>query len=105
MRTNILKTKRKTIYYVLLSCFMLGGLCYPPVTVLADNMKTQQERMKVTGTIVDDFDEPLIGASIVEHGTSNGTVTDIDGKFELSVSNGNVVLSVSYIGYLPQEIP
>ena len=64
----------------------------------------QQETKKVvTGTVTDEFGEPVIGANVVEKGTSNGTVTDIDGNFTLQIS-GNSVLQVSYIGYMPSEI-
>lgn len=48
--------------------------------------------------------EPLMGVSILEIGTSNGTVTDLDGNFTLSVPKG-VVLRISYVGYLVQEVP
>ena len=55
-------------------------------------------RRVVTGVVVDENEESVIGANVVEKGTTNGTVTDIDGKFTLEVpSNG--VLQVSYIGY------
>lgn len=63
----------------------------------------QQARKNVTGIITDQLGEPIIGANIVEKGTANGTVTDIDGNFTLSVDN-NAVLLISYIGYLTQEI-
>lgn len=64
----------------------------------------QQRRKLVTGTITDEHGEPVIGANIVEQGTSNGTVTDIDGNFSFSVEE-DAVLYISYIGYHPQEIP
>ena len=48
-------------------------------------------------------DEPIIGASVVEKGTSNGTVTDMDGRFQLSVK-GKATLVVSYIGFTTQEV-
>ena len=54
--------------------------------------------------IVSDSVGPMVGASVVEKGTSNGTVTDADGAFQLSVKAGSVLV-VSSIGYHPQEIP
>ncbi|WP_036145564.1 SusC/RagA family TonB-linked outer membrane protein [Maribacter sp. Hel_I_7] len=57
----------------------------------------------VTGTVADDQGMPIPGASIVVKGTSNGTVTDFDGNFSISVEEGNV-LSVSYLGYKPVEV-
>lgn len=57
----------------------------------------------ISGIVKDTEGEPIIGANIVEKGTSNGTVTDIDGNFKLNVGN-NAILQISYIGYLTQEI-
>ncbi|MDR1676291.1 MAG: SusC/RagA family TonB-linked outer membrane protein, partial [Tannerella sp.] len=58
----------------------------------------------VTGTVVDERGDPVVGANIVEKGvTANGTVTDVDGKFSLTVSD-DAVLRISYIGYITQEI-
>lgn len=50
------------------------------------------------------LNEPIIGATILEKGTSNGTVTDVDGNYSLNVASKNAVLVFSYIGYKPQEI-
>ncbi len=62
----------------------------------------QQDR-QVTGTVTDEKGEPIIGANVVLKGSSGvGTITDIDGKFSLSVPE-NAVLIVSYIGYLTKE--
>lgn len=58
----------------------------------------QQNKKRITGKITDSRKEPIIGANIIEAGTSNGTVTDIDGNFMLEV-NDNAVLKISYIGF------
>lgn len=65
---------------------------------------TDQAEKKVTGQIVDKTGEPIIGANIVEKGTTNGTISGMDGSFSLSVSD-NAVLEISYIGYLTRDIP
>ena len=57
-----------------------------------------QGKKNIKGLVTDEKNEPLIGVSVVELGTSNGTVTDIDGKFDLNVSS-NSTLKFSYIGY------
>jgi TonB-dependent starch-binding outer membrane protein SusC len=62
-----------------------------------------QQRIKVTGTIVDKSGEPIIGANIVEKGTTNGTISDLEGRFTLNVQNPTSVLVVSYIGYKTTE--
>ena len=58
---------------------------------------------KVTGKVVDANGEPVIGATIKEQGTANGTITDFDGNFTLDVTD-NAMLEVSYIGYKSQEL-
>ncbi|MEZ7948111.1 MAG: SusC/RagA family TonB-linked outer membrane protein, partial [Macellibacteroides fermentans] len=63
-----------------------------------------QSNTKVKGVITSGADGlPLIGVNVVEKGTTNGTVTDFDGNFELTVSS-NAVLDISYIGFLSQEV-
>ena len=63
---------------------------------------SQQDRKTVSGVVKDEFG-PIAGANVVEKGTTNGTITDADGNFSLSVAP-NAVLVVSYIGYKDQEI-
>ena len=63
---------------------------------------TQQKRT-ITGSICDVNGDPIVGANIVVKGTTDGTVTDIDGNFSISVSSG-ATLVVSYIGFTSQEI-
>ena len=58
----------------------------------------------IKGTITDNTGEPLIGVSILIKGSSNGTVSDLDGNFTLSAKEGDI-LRVSYVGYSPQEVP
>ena len=58
----------------------------------------QADKITVQGTVVDATGEPLIGVSVLELGTTNGAITDIDGKFSLSVASGSK-LELLYIGY------
>ena len=58
----------------------------------------------VSGTVLDDSGQPLPGVNIVEKGTTNGTQTNFDGDFSLIVSDKNATLSISYIGFLTQEV-
>lgn len=61
---------------------------------------------KITGVIFDgDLNQPLAGASVVVKGTSNGTATDLDGKFELTTTQKSGVISVSYLGFVTKSIP
>lgn len=63
----------------------------------------QQAKKKVSGTVEDALG-PIAGANVVEKGTTNGTITDMDGNFNLEVSP-NAVLVVTFIGYTEQQIP
>ncbi|MDR1407288.1 MAG: SusC/RagA family TonB-linked outer membrane protein, partial [Tannerella sp.] len=63
----------------------------------------QQSGKRITGTVTDSNGETIIGANVLEKGTANGTVTDIDGRFSLNVTE-NATLRVSFIGYITQEI-
>lgn len=65
--------------------------------------KQTGKRTKVTGKVVDAKGEPVIGATIREDGTSNGTITDFDGNFSLDVFS-NSLLEVSYVGYKSQQL-
>lgn len=58
----------------------------------------------IKGTVVDAQGEPVIGANVIEKGTTNGVITDVDGNFSVQVAE-NAVLQISYIGYNQQEIP
>lgn len=65
---------------------------------------TAMAQMKVSGTIIDDFGEPLMAATVLETGTTNGTVTDMDGKFTLTMQSSKNTITVSYVGYKTQVL-
>lgn len=65
----------------------------------------QQTKRIIQGKVMDVHSEPVIGANIIEKGTTNGVVTDVNGMFSIEVSTPAVVLQISYIGYLNKEIP
>src|SRR5574344_1565236 len=77
----------------LLTLFLLTIMCLPTWA---------QELINVSGRVVDDTQEPMIGVSVVEKGTTNGAVTDLDGVFKLRACKG-ATLIISYIGYATQE--
>ena len=62
-------------------------------------------QIKISGIVLDQDNFPLIGASVLEKGTTNGVITDIDGAFSFSVSSKEAILVISYIGLTPKEIP
>ena len=63
----------------------------------------QQAKRQIKGKVVDAAGETVIGANVLEKGTTNGVITDIDGNFVLNVSSG-ATLEISYIGYVTQTI-
>lgn len=63
----------------------------------------QQATRQITGSILDETGEPIIGANVVQKGTTNGTMTDLDGAFSLNVPN-NATLVISFIGYNSMEV-
>jgi len=63
-----------------------------------------QQTIQVTGTVVDDTGLPLIGVSVSVEGTSNGTLTDIDGNYKISVPDTRTSLKYSMIGFVPKNI-
>lgn len=70
------------------------------LTTTSQNMAVpQQATFKISGKVVDETGEGVIGATVMEKGASNGAITDMDGNFELKVSAKEVTLEVSYIGY------
>ena len=90
---------------------LLAGLCtivllgYSPVMYAAGGsspLPAVQQAKKITGTVTDAMG-PVIGASVVVKGTSNGVATDFDGNFTLNVNQGQTIV-ISYIGYLTKEI-
>lgn len=105
MKVDSFKFSRKATTALLLCTGLVAGL---PHGLWAENsisvvQKAQQQKVIVKGT-VSDTQGPVIGASVVEKGnTGNGTISDIDGKFSLSVMPG-AVLIISYIGYRTQEV-
>jgi len=78
------------------SLWILMMLCLFPVVAYAQSIS-------VSGTVVDEMGEPIPGANVLQKGTTNGVLTDIDGNFSLKAPNG-ATLVVSYIGYLTQEV-
>lgn len=100
--------KEKTIIEVLDNLFFNTDISYTisDLHIVLNKKGTFQQVFKkkhVTGSVVDENGEPIIGVNIVEKGTINGTVTDIDGSYSINVLPSSVIIA-SYIGYVSQEI-
>jgi TonB-linked SusC/RagA family outer membrane protein len=87
------------LLFLLLASF--PALAHAPVTM---NPAQQQSGRTISGTVVDEAGEPLIGVNIQVVGTTTGAITDFDGKFSFQASTANVSIQVSYVGYLTQRI-
>ena len=91
---------KKTALYIGL-CF-LGIVSAQQVSAATESVASVQQTKQATGH-VEDSQGPLIGATVMEKGTNNGTVTDFDGNFTLNVKSG-ATLVISYVGYESQEV-
>ena len=91
MKSNLRNTSLKRLLGTAL--FLL--MCVP--------FALAQNQVKVTGKVIDNLGESMIGVSILEKGTTNGVVTDIDGNYTLTVNQG-ATLVFSYVGYVTQEL-
>ena len=91
----------RTVLAGLCCCLWLGVNAAVPEGEGEDELK--RKIVKVTGIVVDENEEPVIGATVVEKGTARGVVTDVDGKFALDVRE-HAILSISFLGYRTEEI-
>lgn len=91
MRTRSINHGMKALFSAVLLIFACVNL-------------SAQERVTASGTVIDENKIPMIGVSVIEKGTHNGTMTDIDGNWSMEVTEG-AVLEFSYIGYTSVELP
>ena len=81
-----------------------AGLCAMPQMAQADNVVQQsQQSDAVTGKVVDETGEPVIGASILIKGTKTGIISDVDGNFRIAAKKGQTLV-ISFVGYGTQEV-
>lgn len=66
---------------------------------------TYAQSLTVKGVVKDSNGESIIGANVLEKGTTNGTITDLDGNFTLKVSGKDAILQVSFVGFRSEEMP
>ena len=92
--------RKQVLFSVMFILSMLGGLTVCPVSVMAS---VTQQTIQVSGQVVDQDGEPLIGATIKVKGSQTGVVTDFEGNFNLNAPS-DATLVVSYVGYKDREI-
>lgn len=108
MNTHLNRMLFSRAFVKVSACVVLSAGCLPMAayaeSVEAPVVESVLQQKAISGKVVDSKGESIIGANIMEKGTSNGTITDFDGNFSLNVS-AKSVLQISYIGYKTQEIP
>ena len=110
-RVVSIKSNKKNVFNVLEQLFNGTDISYKVLekSIILSHKEVlseatiQQSIKNISGTITDSKGEPIIGANVIEKGSTNGTITDIDGKFSLSVPN-KAILVISYIGYVTKDI-
>ena len=106
---NNSKTNRKTLSKRILCLLAIGLVCSFTMSVYASGaklntfMEQQQAKVTIQGKVIDSKGEPLIGVSVTVKGTTNGTLTDMDGEYSISTT-ANATLTFTYVGYKPQSI-
>ncbi len=103
-RTFLRKKILRTVMYVFFGTgASLFSVQAAPDSRDMDIAKIEQQSIIITGTVADELGDPVIGANVIEKGTTNGTSTNTEGKFRLSVKNTQSIIRISYIGYTSQE--
>ena len=107
INSNVKNHARRWNVASLLTFSLLLLLVISPTKIYADiaTIENEQQAKNVKGVIIDALGEPIIGVSIIEKGTTNGMISDIDGKYTLNLQGDNPILVFSYIGFVTQEIP
>lgn len=113
VKVHSLNVKNEKIAAVLDECLKNSGLAYTvkdgaiairPVNEVRGVAAVEQQKYTVTGTVIDETGESVIGANVLVKGTTNGQTTDLDGHFSIQVEQAAVTLVVSYVGYVRQEV-
>ena len=100
---------KKNARFSTLALVLLGLVCWAlgPAQALAGNVAATQsvnQSNKITGQVVDETGEPMIGVTVIVKGTQIAAVTDLDGNFSLNVPNNKAELELSYIGYQTEKV-
>lgn len=93
--------KKSKLAFLFLILLCVGNIFW----TMADNMEILQSQRKITGRVMDVNGEILIGVNVMEAGTTNGTVTDINGTYTITLTTSTPVLRFTYVGFIEKEIP
>ena len=108
MDTHLNRVLFSRAFVKMATCAVLSAGCLPMAAYAESDevnaVQMVQQQKTITGQVVDSKGETIIGANVMEKGTTNGTITDFDGNFTLNVSS-KATLVISYIGYKSVEVP
>lgn len=93
-----------TALLLIVSIFEISANTAPESYDNVLDIKEEQAQNQITGTVVDELNQPLSGVNVVAKGTKNGVSTGFDGKFSITVPSGTTTLVFSYIGYKDKEV-
>lgn len=99
-------SNNKFLAAVVITALFLSGSTPASARTVSEHSNKVTEQMQnqtIKVTVVDSHNNPIIGANVIEKGTTNGGITDLDGKVQLTVKN-NAILQVSFVGYKMQEV-
>lgn len=100
----MLKKSRPVGAFLLLLSAMAAGNAYAASPIPASGAMIAQQNGTCTGVVLDSTGETVIGASVVVKGTTNGTITGLDGDFSLSNVKKGDIIQISFVGYITQEV-
>ena len=105
MKNGFLKNSSQRVLFsaMMVSALVAGNVA--PMHAEVVSVQSVLQSVSVKGQVLDAEGIPVIGASVLEKGTTNGVITDIDGNYSLNVSSKNAVVVISYIGYKTVELP
>lgn len=105
MKNGFLKNSSQRVLFsaMMVSALVAGNVA--PMHAEVTSVQSVLQSVSVKGQVLDAEGIPVIGASVLEKGTTNGVITDIDGNYSLNVSSKNAVVVISYIGYKTVELP
>ena len=94
----------KTVSMMLFLMGTISGTAFAAPSPVADDVRITQQNTACIGTVKDATGEPIVGASVVVKGTTNGVITDLDGNFSLQNVKKGDLISISFIGFVTQDV-
>lgn len=106
MKNNLKQYRQSSIMLVTFCLLGITSLMATPIDNKVKDLPKvmQNQRITIKGVVTDALGDPLPGVNVIEKGTQNGVMTDVDGNYSIAVSSPQSVLQISYVGFKTQEI-